>query len=275
MQAMVCELCGSNDIVKQDGLFVCQHCGTKYSLEEARKMLGIVKIDTSEELKSLYELARRARDNNDSENAQKYYSQILIKDASSWEANFYSVYYQSLQTNIAGICGAAAAVTNYEGTVFKLIKDTIEDESTRRDAVREVAFICITMAKTFHDAATHFFNKIDAVDGWRYLGDYEDRCIASIDLVYHCGNHIESLFDEDLIMETALPCWKTGISYHQALYNKYFWSLDGYQTKEMNLKKINEYTVKIQKYDPSFETPRLYETKKKEAKKKSKWSWFQ
>ena len=103
MKALVCEMCNSNDLVKQDGMYVCQHCGTKYTIEEAKKLMGIVKIDDSDELKNLYELARRAKNDNNSENAQKFYEQILVKDPSSWEANFYSVYYQCLNTNIAGI----------------------------------------------------------------------------------------------------------------------------------------------------------------------------
>ena len=28
MQAIKCELCGSNDIMKQEGFFQCQNCGT-------------------------------------------------------------------------------------------------------------------------------------------------------------------------------------------------------------------------------------------------------
>ena len=48
MQAIKCELCGGGDLVKQDGMFVCQHCGTKYTLEEARKLLGTVKIDKTD-----------------------------------------------------------------------------------------------------------------------------------------------------------------------------------------------------------------------------------
>lgn len=39
MKVLACEICGSNDLVKQEGLFVCQYCGAKYSLEEARKMM--------------------------------------------------------------------------------------------------------------------------------------------------------------------------------------------------------------------------------------------
>ena len=39
MKKLVCEMCGSNDLLKQDGVFVCQSCGCKYSVEEARKMM--------------------------------------------------------------------------------------------------------------------------------------------------------------------------------------------------------------------------------------------
>ena len=47
MKRLVCEMCGGTDLVKQDGVFVCQNCGTKYSVEEAKKMMieGTVKID--------------------------------------------------------------------------------------------------------------------------------------------------------------------------------------------------------------------------------------
>ncbi len=109
-------MCGSPDLVKQDGVFVCQSCGCKYSVEEAKKMMvegtidvsgSTVKVDVSEELKNLYQLAQRAKEANNSESAQKYYEQILIKDPSSWEANFYSVYYKSMSCTIGEISTAA------------------------------------------------------------------------------------------------------------------------------------------------------------------------
>lgn len=81
MQKIVCEMCGNSDLIKQDGVFVCQFCGTKYTLEEARKLMiegvvevsGTVKIDASNELKNLKELAQRAANANDYEKAQQYY----------------------------------------------------------------------------------------------------------------------------------------------------------------------------------------------------------
>lgn len=40
MGKLICEVCGSNRIVKEDGLFVCQECGCKYSLEEVRNLIS-------------------------------------------------------------------------------------------------------------------------------------------------------------------------------------------------------------------------------------------
>lgn len=62
MKQLTCELCGGTDLVKQDGVFVCQNCGTKYTVEEAKKMMiegtvdvqGTVKIDASDKVKNLY-----------------------------------------------------------------------------------------------------------------------------------------------------------------------------------------------------------------------------
>lgn len=55
MKQLTCEMCGSTDLIKQDGFFVCQTCGCKYSVEEAKKMMNektddvkkTVNLDTS------------------------------------------------------------------------------------------------------------------------------------------------------------------------------------------------------------------------------------
>ncbi len=149
MKAMVCELCGSNDIVKQDDYFVCQHCGTKYTLEEAKKLLGTVKIDTSEELKNLYEIARRAKSDNNAESAQKYYDMILMKDPNSWEAQFYSVYYRCAQCKVGQIENASITLANCIGNVIGLIKNNISNRGDQVSAVANVCSACISIATPF------------------------------------------------------------------------------------------------------------------------------
>ncbi len=44
MKQLTCEMCGSTDLMKQDGVFICQTCGCKYSVEEQRKCLLKLKV---------------------------------------------------------------------------------------------------------------------------------------------------------------------------------------------------------------------------------------
>ena len=75
MNALVCEMCGSHDLVKQDGMYVCQNCGTRYSPEEAKKLMiegtvdvqGTVKVDNSAFVEKYLTNARRALSNGGSE----------------------------------------------------------------------------------------------------------------------------------------------------------------------------------------------------------------
>jgi len=33
-----CEVCGSSDLIKENGVFVCKDCGMKYTLDEVKKL---------------------------------------------------------------------------------------------------------------------------------------------------------------------------------------------------------------------------------------------
>lgn len=39
MKRIVCEMCEGTEFVKSEGLFICQDCGCKYTVEEARKLM--------------------------------------------------------------------------------------------------------------------------------------------------------------------------------------------------------------------------------------------
>lgn len=127
MKRVTCEMCGNPDLIKQDGVFVCQYCGCKYSVEEVQKMIveglvdvtgSTVKVDTSGELANLYQLARRARNSNNIKDAARYYDMILIKDPTSWEAAFYFSYFTSLD-----------ALKNSLDGVFTLVKEHVAPEA--------------------------------------------------------------------------------------------------------------------------------------------------
>lgn len=255
MKRLTCEMCNSIDIVKQEGMYVCQSCGTKYSVEDAKKMMiegtvdvqGTVKVDSSDELKNLYQLARRAKNDGNSENAQKYYEQIVVKDPSSWEANFYSVYYQSMNCKIGEIGMAAARVMNCEDTVFELIKDNISNEEEQRKAVDEVAAKVISISNMLFDAYKKYYDNIDIQIKDNYVQEYADNCSLCREAAYNAGNSIISIFG-DKYGDIASCCWKVGVRQHNILNGVF-------QDKQGNANVINMYNEKIKKYDSSYQAP--------------------
>lgn len=94
MKPLTCEMCGSTNLLKQDGVFVCQSCGTKYSVEEAKKMMvegtvsveGTVKVDKSAEAENLLKLAETALDSVNGEEAYSYANRVLEADPSNARA---------------------------------------------------------------------------------------------------------------------------------------------------------------------------------------------
>lgn len=90
MKQLTCEMCGGTDLMKQDGAFVCQNCGMKYSVEEAKKMM--IEIDNTKKLTNLHLRAENAIKVNDYKLAIKCYNQILEEDPNDWKAYFYSYF---------------------------------------------------------------------------------------------------------------------------------------------------------------------------------------
>ena len=93
MKQIKCDMCGSTDLIKQDGVFVCQSCGIKYSVEEARKMMveiegtvevtGTVKVDSTDEIENLLIRAQQFEADNQQQKALEYYNKILDIDANN------------------------------------------------------------------------------------------------------------------------------------------------------------------------------------------------
>lgn len=98
MKQLTCEMCGGTDLIKQDGVFVCQNCGMKYSVEEAKKMMiegtvdvqGTVKVDNSAFVEKYLNNARRALSKDDWEEVEKYYNMVEQNAANNMEAVFFS-----------------------------------------------------------------------------------------------------------------------------------------------------------------------------------------
>lgn len=176
MKQLVCEMCGSTDLIKQDGIFVCQACGTKYSVEEARKMMvqgtvdasgSTIKVDTSGELANLYQIARRAKNENDSEQAAKYYEMILQKVPGDWETAFYSVYYRSMNCRIAEIESVSNTLANAIPGVIQLVlrnpdyprpeEDSSENMDKKLEIISEISGRVLVISEALYQGAKNTY----------------------------------------------------------------------------------------------------------------------
>lgn len=95
MKQLICEMCGSKDLLKQDGVFVCQSCGCKYSVEEARKMMiegtvdvsgSTVKVDNSGLIDNYLQMAENALNSNNNAEAESYCNKIIEIEPTNYKA---------------------------------------------------------------------------------------------------------------------------------------------------------------------------------------------
>ena len=142
MKALVCEMCGSTDLIKQNGLFVCQSCGIKYSLEEARKMMidgtvnvaGTVKVDNSASIDNYFKIAKSAFESRNQKEAESYCNKILEIDPENYKAWLLKGKSAGWQSTLGNLRFEEAvncfmkAIDNAHGNAVILVKKEAADE---------------------------------------------------------------------------------------------------------------------------------------------------
>ena len=109
MKRLTCEMCGGTNLVKQDGLFVCQSCGCKYTVEEAKKMMvegvvevtGTVKVDNSDKVETYRKMATDAYDSGNTSEAYQYFLKVLEIEPTDYLSIFYKGMCQGWETSLA------------------------------------------------------------------------------------------------------------------------------------------------------------------------------
>ena len=94
MKQLTCEMCGSTEMLKQDGVFVCQTCGTKYTVEEAKKMMvegtvevqGNVQVQNAAQLENLLKLAHSSFESKNYAQAEEFCNQVIAMDDQNYDA---------------------------------------------------------------------------------------------------------------------------------------------------------------------------------------------
>ena len=104
MKKIVCELCECMEFTKEGGMFVCNGCGTKYTVEEVRGMMREVESaapavasaapvgampmrnPNEQQIDNMLILAATAFEANNNKEAETYCNQVIALDATAYKA---------------------------------------------------------------------------------------------------------------------------------------------------------------------------------------------
>lgn len=255
MKALVCEMCGSPNLVKQKGLFVCQNCGTKYSVEEARKMMidgvvnvkGTVKISSDDKIKNLYTLARRAREEDNTLNAAQYYREILLERPNDWEAQYYSVYCEAFSCKLGEIGNAAYTVSNSIPSIFNSIKKYVPNAS-RSAIFEEIKIHTLILGSALYTSAV------------QHAAEY-----ASTDLQKEVFAEVKQMVKNILGMYSTLALELESAGYPQSATDLYEQCIERSDLRGITIYSTNEKKTlfnKIRLYNPNYSYKFQYQGKK-------------
>lgn len=258
MKQLTCEMCGSTNLMKQDGVFVCQSCGTKYSIEEAKKLMidgtvdvtgSAVKIDSSEDIDNLFVLARRAKAAGDYVSATKYYQMITVKDPKNWEAYFLPMCFKIDESSVQDLSRETKIMLNSLGEALQLIADNVKDPDARQEAVGEVIEYCCILSKVIDSRTNSAFNNLSAEARQANINIMIDNNVASMLIEKTLADRLCDIFAEDeAVMRGA------GIIF-----------LKKRLAGGLSEKYANRFATIVRKYEPDYQIPERPKTDKSTA----------
>ncbi|MBE6504463.1 MAG: hypothetical protein E7Z73_01785 [Methanobrevibacter millerae] len=264
MKEIICEMCGSNDIVKKEGVYVCQSCGTKYTPEEAKKLMveGTVTIDKSSEKENLKTLAKRYYDNEEFEKADDYYDRIIELDPHDWEAVYYGGLASAKRSTFDNI-RLGEAVIGAENAIHIMEDDEKEKyskifrEELLTEAIDTTNFVFNVADENFSDFGAdavggYLNNLVDIItDFEKILEKFPEKKVtkngdswnAYIHII-ECANRLQRSYSYYWGYNTS-----SGAPVHKPFESS--------QWKSYGKSKQDEYTAKLQALDPEFMPPEV------------------
>lgn len=216
MKQLACEMCGGTDLMKQDGVFVCQHCGMKYSIEEAKKMMiegtvdvqGTVKVDNTAFVQKYLANARRAKDKEDWAETEKYYNMVEQNDPRNIEAIFYSTYARVKQALLeAESSDKRKGVFNVLEKSVSIIDDNYDDTNEEHQKLLFQIMDDIKGLKRGKIVPTTHLQEYVTKNGYGNIVD-RNQVIEndSLDVTYDMIDQVVDAYDESLGNIAAVQC---------------------------------------------------------------------
>ncbi|MBU5626197.1 hypothetical protein KQI82_04580 [Oscillibacter sp. MSJ-2] len=228
MKQLTCEMCGSTELLKQDGVFVCQSCGTKYSIEEAKKMMvegtvevaGTVKVDSSDKIANYLVMANSAYDAGNQKEAENYCNKIIEIDPSNYEAWFLKGKAAGWQSTLANI-----RVEESVNCFTKAIENVPEDkaEEVKKGASQEIT----NLSKALVQLCCNNYSKNGSTNNANTI---KSNCVKvqlyALQLLTKCG-----VQPKDFKSEIATKINQAVVAAYNGDIKKDYWGSTGHPSK--------------------------------------------
>ena len=213
MKALTCEMCGSTDILKQDGVYVCQACGTKYTVEEAKKMMvegtvevkGTVTIDTSAEVTNLLELLRREMEMERYKDASKTCKMILLRDPNNWEAVYCDSITKYIDTDVSELSELAPSINKSFRYALELAKAQLGNDAAE-EVVQSMSEKVIMASKQIE--AMIMDEMRNSPNKYRHTSEISDIMESNSEILLTYGDDVDEVFG---FKNICVSIWEIGI----------------------------------------------------------------
>ena len=202
MKQLTCEMCGSTELVKQEGYFICQFCGCKYSVEEAKKMMiegtvdvqGTVKVDNTAFVEKYLANARRAKQKEDWEEVEKYYNMVEQNDPTNIEAIFYSSYGKAKRSLVESDYYKREAAFKVLQNSISVIDDNFDYQKADKEirTIDEISNDIIAMACSsyVYNQTKNGYGMVTQTDKYQTITLFNNLGLAFTDSLDNIVNHL-------------------------------------------------------------------------------------
>ncbi|WP_295211530.1 TFIIB-type zinc finger domain-containing protein [Ruminococcus sp.] len=267
MKQIVCEVCGSNELVKEDGYFICQYCGAKYSPEDAKHLIvevngkvdvsgSKVTVDNTSFVERSLENARRAKAKEDWEECEKYYNMVEQYEPTNIEAIFYSSYGKARMALVDSDRFKREQKIKVLKHSISIIDDNYDDSPQKYEENKKLiqqisadllsfmksSFVMNTKTEMGNSGNTYTTN-----DGSYTYDMFIELSLGMIESVEHI---IHTIRDKN----KTIHLWKIIRQQYEYIYSvcRRATMLHNYKNKKQWLEAINRTDEKIKQLDPNY-----------------------
>ena len=199
-------------------------------------------------------VARRAHHDRNTDLAKYYFNKLLIVDPSSWEAYFYTLYYDIMTCRTGKIAEKCENMISGMETALQMMFDSVTDPTQRRNNMHQIAVDFMVLEDNLTEKIFDEYERSKNADYTDYIVYYSAVAICA-------GEYCAVMYKVFGNAEVPLyyDCWcKTVDMFSTAIKNlkkKYgaFVTLNVIRTMKNVARKHIE---NIRKYNPSYVKPK-------------------